>query len=247
MVRQPLTAVTAILLLGMTAAQGAEPEKGSPRKPAWKWTLDERLAARFDPGAMAARDAELQAEEEAARKRWSNLLAGEEAQMTGPPPATETIDGSKTPELFLPVELFSTLLNRGFPPGEEREGPHEARSGIEARAAALGFGRDLWHGLDKVVAPYQRLLYDVERRSPLFAASDSKSEDPKRKEVSLRLCRARAQALEAAKAEFGEETFLRLLYEAVAPNSQPIYILEPWPPDYQRHAERLRFWEGGCQ
>jgi len=231
----------------MTAAQGAELEKGNPKKPAWKWTLDERLAARFDAGAMAARDAGLQAEEEATRKRWSNLLAGEEAQMTGPPPATETIDGSKTPELFLPVELFTTLLRRGLSPEEEREGLQESRSRIEERAVALGFGQDLWDRLDKVVAPYLRLLYDEERRNPVYGGEKTKAEDPKRKEVRLRLCRARAQALEAAKAEFGEEAFLRLLYEAVAPNSRPIYILEPWPPDYQRHAERLRFEEGGCR
>jgi hypothetical protein len=240
-------ALTAVLLLSVAAAQGAEVEEGGPRKPAWKWTLDERLAARFDPGAMAARDAELQAEEEAARKRWSNLLAGEEAQMKGPSPATETIDGSKTPELFLPGELFGMLLYRGLPQEEKREGLQESRGRIEERAAALGFGRDLWDRLDKVAAPYLRLLHDEERRSPLSGAEDSKAADLIKKEVSLRLCRARAQALEAAKAEFGEEAFLRLLYEALAPIGRRIYVLEPWPPDYQRHAEELRLEEGGCR
>lgn len=231
----------AVLLPGTAAAQDADTEgKALPQKPAWKWSIEERLAARFDPVAMAAREAEFEAEQETLRKRW-DLLAEEWAKMTGPPPATENIDGSKTPELFLPVELFGMLLNRGLPQ-EEWVGLQESRGRIEQRAAALGFGRDLWDRLDKVAAPYLKPLYSEDRRRRLARASDQKQ-----KEDTIRLCRLRAQAMETAKAEFGEEAFLRLLYEAVAPDNQPTYILEGWPPDYHRHAEILRSWERGCR
>ncbi|HEV2856521.1 MAG TPA: hypothetical protein VHC97_27285 [Thermoanaerobaculia bacterium] len=230
------------LLLGAVAARGAEAEKGGSRKPAWKWTIEERLAARFDPAAMAAREAEYQAEQEAIRKRWADsVLFEDEAKMTGPPPATETIDGSKTPELFLPVELFGMLLNRAFPLEEESAGPQEPRSRIEQRAAALGFGRDLWGRLEKAAAPYLGPLHAEDRRRLTTRTNDTREDDRKR------LCRLRAQALAAAKAEFGEENFLRLLYEAVAPTFRPTYILEGWPPDYQRHADLLLSLEGSCR
>lgn len=233
-------------LLSAAAAQGAEVEKDVPLKPAWRWTLNERLAARFDPEAIAAREAEDEAEQDAIherrQRRGGDLLAEEKAKMTGPPPAVETIDGSKNPELFLPLELFSALLNRGLP-GEKWEGLEESRKQIEQRAAALGFGRDLWNRLEGVSALYLRLLHNEDRRRLATGAKDYK-----RKNDRLRVCRARVRAMEAAKAEFSEEGFLRLLYEAVAPDVRRTYILEPWPPDYQRHAEELRFQEeGGCR
>ncbi|HKI03168.1 MAG TPA: hypothetical protein VKK31_14420 [Thermoanaerobaculia bacterium] len=237
-----LTAAIAVLLLGVTAAQGAEVEKAGPPKPAWKWTLDERLGARFDPGPLADREAEHEAEQEALRKRWSGTVITEDFdKMTGPPAATEALDGSKTPELFLPVELFGMLLRRGLPLDGEGKFLQESRSRIEQRAAALGFGRDLWDRLEKAAAPYLRPLQEANRRDQLAGANTTKEEE------TIRLCRLRAQALEAAKTEFGEEAFLRLLYEVVAPNARPVYVLEGWPPDYHGHAERLRFYEGGCR
>jgi hypothetical protein len=231
------------LLLGSIAAWGAEVEKGSgPKKPPWKWTIEERLAARFDPVTKAAREAEQQAEQEAIRKRWADsVLFEDEAKITGPPPATETIDGSKTPELFLPGELFGMLLNRVFPLEEESAGLQESRDRIEQRAAALGFGRDLWDRLGRVAAPYLKPLHEDNRRRLATRTNDIRGDDMKH------FCRLRAQALAAAKVEFGEESFLRLLYEAVAPTFRPTYILEGWPPDYQQHADLLRSLEGDCQ
>jgi hypothetical protein len=56
-------------------------------KPAWKWTLEERLTARFDPEAMAERQAQYQAEQEAIRKRQGGSLPEDEARVTRPVPA----------------------------------------------------------------------------------------------------------------------------------------------------------------
>lgn len=235
-----LTAAVAVLLLGAAAARGAEPEKaGPPKKPAWKWTLDERLAARFDPGALAEREAEYQAEHEARGRRFPNLALEEQREMPGPPTATERIDGRKTPELFLPGELFDSLLSQVFAPEKESADLQASRSGFEQRAAALGLGRDLWDRLEESAAPYLKLFQSEDRQDRATRAIAAKGE-----EEELRNCRARARALEAAEAEFGEEAFLRLLYEGVAPYVRQASLL---PSDYQWQAERLRFQEGGCR
>ncbi|HEX9944271.1 MAG TPA: hypothetical protein VGG03_19850 [Thermoanaerobaculia bacterium] len=234
-------AVIAVLLLGAVSASGAEVEQGGSRKPAWKWTIDERLAARFNPEAIAARAAEQRDAEREARKKFrsgQSARAEEGAQGTEPEPVTDMIDGRKTPELFLPGELFDLLLNHVFPPEKGRADLQTSRSFFEERAAALGIGRDLWDRLEDAAAPYLRLLHE-DRRHRIAEANASKGE-----EDGIRICRARAQALEAAEAEFGEETFLRLLYKAVAPHTRKASLL---PPDYQRHAEKLRFEEGGCR
>lgn len=242
-----------LFLAGFLSAEAAPPsdpqtrqsapraEAAAKQKPIWRWSVDERLAARFDAVAMAAREAEQEAVEHHVRELFPDLLAEEEAQMKGPPAPTEMVDGSKTPELLLPGELFGLLLNRGFPQEEEGgEALQQLRDPIEQRAAALGFGRDLWERLGKAAAPYLRSLHAANRRHRAGGADDENEES------SVRLCRARSQAFESATAEFGEEAFLRLLYEAVAPDVRPTYILES-RADYQRHAENLRFWEGGCR
>ncbi len=211
------------------------PEAGSKpvAKPAWKWTLEERLAARFDPAAMAVREAEHQAEQERIFERFGDPLEEEARKMTGPPATAEHLDGRKAPELYLPGELFTTLLHRGFSQGGNWD-IRNSRGPIEERAAALGFGRDLWVRLEKAAAPYLRLLRE----------SGPRRVDQENTKHDIRLCRLRARALEAAKAEFGEESFLRLLYEAVAPNARRVYILAG--PDHRKHEEQLRHMEGGC-
>lgn len=171
-----------LLLLG--AAVPAQPAKRwDDSKPAWKWTVEERLAKRFDPADLKARS---------------------------------TLDGADTPELFLPSELFLALLMKGYPP----DGRHQAdaRRSIDERAAALGFGADFWKRLGKVAAPYLELRRERDR---LSLAPSRSAADEKRLAGSLApevLCRVRAEALAAAKAELGEEPFLRLLYSAVAPS-----------------------------
>lgn len=152
----PLWPLFLLLLLALRApaetaqAAGAQPDQprgpgggNRPdkvvRKPAWKWTVEERLAARFDPEAVEAQMAARKAEEAEFRKQNPEGLPLDEllAQMTGPEPVTITLDGSKTPELYLPGELFWVLIDRGQPPGWGSVRPEEYRARIEGRAAAL--------------------------------------------------------------------------------------------------------------
>jgi hypothetical protein len=240
--RQRLRAavVTALLLPVVGAAQGAEAEKTAPPQPAWKWTLDERLAARFDPAAMAEREAEYQAEQDAVRKRHPELLAKRKSETPASPPRpTEMLDGSKTPELFLPGELFDVLLSQAFVSEQESAGLQVSRSDFESWAAALGLGRDLWDRLEETAVPYLKLFQNEKRQGNNLRVIATTGD-----EEELRICRARAQALEAAIAELGEEAFLRLLYEGVAPYIRQASLS---PSDYQRKADELRFQEGGCR
>ena len=216
---------------GAQAPEGSQQERaqGKPAKPAWQWTLEERLAARFDPEGIkrrAAREAEL------AKKTAAQF--GERFDIS---PGQHSIDGKSEPELFLPGELFNSLLSATFHENALHE--QEMRTWIEERAAVLGFGSDLWLRLEKVSAPYLRLRDERNLRALAAATRSEAYEDSE--EVKLALCRAHAKALAAAKVEFGEEAILRLLYEVKAPTMSLTHEVT------EDMSDHLRYMEGGCQ
>lgn len=225
---------------GATVAQGAESRPiGGSRKPAWKWSVEERLAARFDPDAMKARAARQRAEYEEIKKLAPDMVADGEPTRED----RDSIDGGETPELFLPWELFNYLLERGFTFDEDRT---ESRRSIEERAAILGFGRDLWPRLENLSSPFLQIRHERFNRAMEKSVEPPSSIAEKRHGLEmdregLLFCRTRAKALAAAKAEFGEEPFLRLLYEVVAPSIGLTYLVD------KDSLDQLRFLEGGCR
>jgi hypothetical protein len=243
----PVPFVLSILLLMVWAAVGAADNSAS--KPAWKWTLEERLAARLDPAAIKARHIKEAAYQKAMAEHWKKLgiakedAAEEDASDNSSNAVTSTINGSESPELFLPSELFEHLLE-GFSSDEVDR--VEIRRLYGDRATALGFGSDLWSRLEKVVSPYLELRNERERKALAARArnssrhGDSRDDDSAMDADDLLFCRSRAEALSAAKAEFGEESFLRLLYEAVAPSLSRTFFVNA------TLAEQQRFLEGGC-
>jgi hypothetical protein len=107
--RSFLFASAAMLVLLVGSAAKAEVSKsGDIAKPAWEWTVDERLAQRFAPEAMEARAADHSSEERAFLNRFPEAAADlTETKETGfPRQVNDSIEGNKTPELFLPFELF---------------------------------------------------------------------------------------------------------------------------------------------
>ncbi len=236
-------AVLPLFLLSIPSAKATDGKAAKPAKPAWEWTLEERLAKRFDPEAIRARVAAKAAEETAFRKR----LEAEGSSPLGD--AKDSADWSRrsdldvltsrtNPELFLPGELFVHLLIIGFPPGEDD--PSESRRTVEERAAALGFGSDLWERLRKVAAP----VLEIERKREELAKTNPSAvvskEGGEMDADDVTFCRLRAEALAKAEVEFGKEPFLRLLYEAAAP-TETVYEL------YEGIAEHRRYLEGGCK
>lgn len=228
-----VAALAGVLLAAAAGAQspeGGQPEKaqGKPVKPAWQWTLDERLAARFDPEGMKRR-----ADREAELAKKTAAQFGERFDIA---PGQHSIDGKSEPELFLPGELFNSLLSSAF--HENALHQREMRTWIEERAAVLGFGSDLWRRLERVTAPYLRLRDERNLRA-LAAASRAEAHEDSAEERRA-ICRAHAQALAAAKAEFGEEALLRLLYEVKAPT------MSVTNEGTEGMSDHLRYMEGGC-
>jgi len=220
------------------SAQPAEnakaPKKG---KPAWQWTLDERLAARYDPTAVKARHARRLAEHEAYRAAKRARGIPEDPVFDHIEPSPYSVEGKDNPELFLPHELFGHLLITSFPP----EGDAYSRRRIEQRAAALGFGSDLWPRLERIAEPL--LAYARERHKLAMKTLRAGAEVPEPEDIYLR-CRLQADALAAAKVEFGEEAFFRLLYETVAPS---LGISDSPDQDATELAKALRYQEKGCR
>ena len=241
----------ATLLLSVAFLVGVAPvradgttTKDKAVKPAWQWTLDERLAKRFDPEARRARiAAKIAVEADFQKKVEAAGLpplegAGDFAERSRREDL-DVINGRQNPELFLPVELFGNLLLDAFPPGGID--PTEYRSMIESRAAALGFGTDLWPRLRRLAAP----VLEFDRKREKLARTNPSAvhihDGAKMDADELIFCRDRADALAKAEAEFGKEPFLRLLYEAVVPSSEVTYTL------YEGIAEHKRSMEGGCR
>lgn len=238
-----LALVTLITLTAWNPPAGATAQppvkNDKPGKPAWRWTLEERLAMRFDPEAIKARAAKRVAEREAMLLRMPPQ--SEDDLFSTPEPRIadrDTIEGWKTPELFLPTELFDHLLDMGFPPAGTFQ--EEGRQVIETRAVALGFGHDLWIRLERAAAPYLKLQAEHRRLAIARASTPSVKERPEN-DLSLPLCRARADAFAAAKAELGEESFLRLLYLGVTPSFSTSYSVE------EGLAEKMLYVERGCR
>ena len=93
-------------LLALLALVASGQEKSLPKATeAWKWTIEQRIAARLDPAGLAE------------RRRVAALNNSD-----GPPanPAPFVIEGSKNPELFLPHELMSFLITDVMLPGDDR-------------------------------------------------------------------------------------------------------------------------------
>lgn len=211
------------LILFAQAAAAQTAKAWDESKPAWQWTLEERLAKRFDAGEVAARAA--LAEGRIRRQVPIPGMEWDEALIEG---AKTRINGRDTPELFTPMELFIHLVESSNP----LDGRHQRlwRQQVEEEAAALGFGADLWQRLRRVASPYIKLFQEDYR----IAIAEQLERGPTPPEV---LCRARRDALDAALDEFGEEAFLRLLYEVVAPPLSTSMLMP----------ENLRRWEGGCR
>lgn len=172
------------------------------------------------------------ANDAARRANWLQTFGGE----IDLPESQPSIDGHREPELLLPHELFTVLIGEVFPEDGRQS---EMKGRFEDGAVVLGFGGDLWKRLEKSASPYLKLRKE---HYQIAMAARARSQSLEEDEAAARLeCHARADALVKAKAEFGEELFMRLLYEAVAPVYSIGYTAEAYEVD------RLRSREGGCR
>jgi hypothetical protein len=218
-----------ILLLSLSITAQTVPTDPL-RKPAWEWTLDERIARRLDPDAIRARAA-------------AHRRAMGENDWTPADPVRFTIDGKRDPELLLPFELFNSILG-----GVDDDPIHRELIQRIYREKIRESGWDeefFWPMLQKATAEYWRTTEKrlaLERKTRYVPAAERNSLSAETETLGLTGCRLRAEAFQAVRQKLGAEKFDRFLYENVAPN---VGIGSDFPAGNE--AWRLRFIEGGCQ
>lgn len=196
------------------------PAFAAPARKPWRFTVEERIALLTDPELTRER---ARRHEQSARVK-----------------VVDAFDGRTHPELFLPHELFRTLIDHAFL-GPARSGDL-FRRGFLPEVERHGLPSDFWKRLQNVSAVY---IADAWAEVDLLAAAAQQTESGRKARETLRarqhdLCASRAAALAAARKEFGEETFDRFLYEGIAPG---MFRVEDRVPD----ANVLRYVAGGCR
>lgn len=213
-----LVSIAALLSLALGPSVLADPPAG--KKP-WAWTLDERLAVRFDPLLIAERQAAEEAHAHAAGAHGPGPQRHDQHRYS--------IAGDRHPELLLPHELFDSLLT-GFAPDDQRR--ERQRASLRPAMIALGFEEEIfWAKLREAASRYLETYAYPAPGAPV--ATPSRPYD---------LCHEAFVALSNARHVFGRERFDRFLYEAVAPAT---WVASSTTADDP--AADLRFVAGGCR
>jgi hypothetical protein len=218
-----LNIVKFILLSVCVLALSADAAENSlSTKPTWKWTVEERIKARTDPSSITERlDKRLKKAARDGNKDDEAIIAK----------LAYIVDGSDTPELILPTELWSFLMSSAFDSNPEFSSV--SREIYTKKAVGISLPKDFWDRLAVYVAA-------VRKAGEPLAAARERRDRPAVETAWRELCHARAETLNSARAEFGDEIFLRFLYQSVA-NGLSISDYKAADPD------QLRRNEEGCQ
>jgi hypothetical protein len=203
----------------------------STTKPAWQVPVEERISRRTNAGLALER----------ARTGKRMQTAAVQSRSGETRPVADAFDGQTHPELFLPFEVFRKLVSVAF-----YGPPHTCqlvREGHMDEVRRHGLPEDFWQRLEAISAIHVADLWAMDDLST--AVREARGAARKRAEDALALkhddiCRSRADALAAARQEFGRERFDRFLYESIAVNMFHVSDRLPQP-------ELLRKIEGGCR
>lgn len=198
----------------------------SPKRP-WSLSLEERIAL-----------------------RTNRALAGERARgegrvranvREGAPPLADSFDGRTHPELFLPHQVFRSLMDMAFLGGAKRG--EWIREAMRAEVQEHGLPPDFWERLRVVSAIHISDATAVNDIAASLRQLHGRARRQAEYELALKqadTCRTAADALAAARREFGAEHFDRFLYDAIA-----IHMFHA--ADQLPEAEDLRKIERGCR
>lgn len=228
--------VTLLLAFTGLSVLGAPPNQDSgsrQKKDPWEWTDSERIAARFDSAFIKANS-----------HPPGHAPAGYVAAEGVRGDLVLVIDGSKTPEAFLPFELFNSLLG-----GLHADVAYQQQRRAMLRSGIVGSGyKDpdaFWAEFARVVQPHLVLLEKsaaLDDRIQRAGATERGALQKQRHELDISVCRSRFRALTAARAHYGQANFDRFLYTVVAPDLKTIGSL----PDSDAES-LLTYSAGGCQ
>ena len=208
--------VFATLLLAATSAT-------EETRPPWQWTLEERFADRFNPAKIREREEAAMAADP--RETPGSPDRVHDLAKIGPGHQFENrIDGRRNPELFLPHELFDSLLGGLSQNSATRQ---SQRKFYSKSLRSLGYDeQSFWPNLESVSTGYLAV----------------KEGECRGQQCSDTRCAARFDALQAARDLFGREEFDRLLYVMVAPRmNSALATLD------RNYRENLRRQEMGCR
>jgi hypothetical protein len=196
-------------------------------KAPWTLTVDERIALRTSP--------ELATERVGGGKR----LQTSSESVANRNVAADAFNGQTHPELFLPHEVFEEVISLAFLASPRTS--EVVRTGFLPEVKQHGLPPDFWQRLEAVSAVYAS---DSRAVDDLISADIPQGRSPARQRLEEALalkhadaCRSRADALAAARKEFGRERFDRFLYEVIAVNM--FYTADRLlDPEVLRQAER---------
>jgi hypothetical protein len=192
--RSLLFTASLFLLPAATSAQSVPPAEKQP----WQWTVEERIEERCDRKAARERVDRARLDGTApTRVRDGRLIWS---------PLADEISGKRTPHLFLPTELFESVVRNGF----ILEGWREA---YEAGIARSGLPATFWEDLQVIATP---LIADLRQRWAIGQMEDKFAARRMYAELEPQLCASRAEALARARATFGTALDV-FMYRHVAP------------------------------
>ncbi len=230
------TTLLVSLLSPVALAQPAQVENTvvAARKPAWEWTFDERIAKRLDPSHIRER----------AVANEKDLVERGGFKPEEVIPVRFTIEGRRDPELFMPSELFHSILD-GARIGSDTG---DTRKTYKQKILDAGWDEDLfWQTVEEASAEYwkttnERLALEHAALTQPVALAERRALTIKAESLGIPGCRLRADALQTVRQKLGAEKFDRFLYETIAPTisigSNLPFANEEW---------RLRYIEGGCR
>lgn len=224
-----------IMVCAVSLIAAGQPQNGNRKrsgKAAWEWTLEERIAVRTD--AAAAKE----------RVREPGMSAPVPATQASAPELgviADAFDGTTHPELFLPYQVFDQLIGIAFPTNA-RSGRLN-REGFMPEVERLGLPADFWDRLEILSTIFiadRREVWDAVAAVGRLSGAERKRAEEALALKHIDICRSRADALTAARNEFGQERFDRFLYEVIAVNMFTVADRLPDPARLRQLAEGCR-------
>jgi len=214
--------ITMFLLAGIAMA----PVVAQPPVKPWTLTLEERIALRTNP--------------ELARQRTAirSQTADGASVNSGLKSIVDDFDGKTHPELFLPHELFRELIGLAFlsPPRFSQV----IREDLMPQVRQHGLPSDFWQRLQSLSAGNAADMRAVDDLNERIRQQGGRARERAQQALPFKnadACRSRAEALAAARNEFGRDAFDSFLYDVIAANMHHVADRLP-EPELLRQAER---------
>ncbi|HEV2720871.1 MAG TPA: hypothetical protein VG323_12690 [Thermoanaerobaculia bacterium] len=221
------------LIVGAVLTLGAS----APQKPPWSWTIDERLAARFDDAARNRRIDAFVAQQ-AVHQAQRNVSATAATPPMGQDRPTDIVHGSDHPELLLPFEIFNVFVRAAY--GSDAKTSTAIREDAARKAVALGLPPDFMMKLEKEAGRFIALRReDAQLRQLIATGKADEATRARLRQVETLECPSRAAAIRNLRRMFGSR-FDQFLYSAIAPS----VFRDLYTPT---SAQTLRWQEEGCK